>query len=135
MTRISIRPKKLADIEAALPGFKRVWERIKERTESDRRWPSGITFCDESTQVHMNDNESGHRFALDLRTMQLGADDYPLSGGEWAVQNTPQHDGAVAGIPDGMAVVDCVWNKYYKYFSITITVRPGAIPAQLTRAA
>lgn len=131
MNRISIRPKKVADVETALPGFKKIWPRIKERTESTRRLPSSIAFQDESEQVHMNDDESGHRFALDLRTMTLADEDYPLSGGEWAIHGTPQRDSAVAGIPDGMAVVDCVWNKHWGYFSMTITVRPGAIPAQL----
>lgn len=130
MARINVQVKKIDDAEKALPGFANLWKQIKAETGTRCRGPKGIEFRDEPTKLYLNDGELCRRFGLDLRTMEL-SDAVHVSSGEWAAHGGANHDGEVGEIPDGCAVLDCVWHDYYRYFSVTVTVRKGAIPAQI----
>lgn len=130
MARISIQVRKIDDAEKALPGFAKLWKALKAETDTRCRAPKGITFTDEPQRLCLNDGELCRRFALDLRTMALSGALH-VSGGEWAAHGGSNNDSAIDEIPDGFAVLDCVWHDYYRYFSVTLTVRKGAIPQQL----
>jgi hypothetical protein len=113
--------KKLADVEALLPGFAKIWKEIKADTTTRQRAPKSITFTDRADPVFLHDHECGRRYALDLATMKL-CGRLHVSGGEWAVHAGSNNDQAVRGLPGNAAVVSVAWNDYYRSFSVTVQV-------------
>lgn len=130
MASQSFRVKKMAELEALLPGFKAVWPALKAACGSSQRCPKSVTFTDTPSPVYPNDSDCCKRFALDLRDMSLSASVH-VSCGEWAVHAGPNHDGAVAGVPSTHAVLTCVYNDYYRSFSMTVLV--SALPKSLAK--
>ncbi len=130
MSTIRIQIKKTADLDGAIPGLAKLWTQIKAGTGTRCRAPKSLTITDDARPEYLNDGEMGRRYALDLRTMAL-SESLSMSSGEWAAHGGSNHDEEMRGIQDGAALVSCVWHDYYRYFSITIQVAKGAIPAQL----
>lgn len=126
------RLRKIADAEAFLPGIAAIWPQIKAECRTSARRITGITITDRADPVCADDGELVRRFSLDLATMTLGDASHHVSTGEWAIANTGA-ERAVADVPDGAAVLTCMWHDYHHYFSIELQVRPGAIPAQLAK--
>lgn len=131
MARQSFRTPKLADLETLLPGFRGLWPALKAACGTSQRAPKGVTFTDEPAPVYPNDHDCCQRFALDLRDMTLSASAH-VSCGEAAAHGGSNNDGAVREIPTTHALLTCVWNDYYRYFSLTVQV--SKLPAQLAAA-
>lgn len=134
MSEITIKVSKMSDAEKALPGFRAIWKTIKEVTRTTQRGPKSLRFSDQAQSLCLNDGECARRFALDLATMELSERSFHVSSGEWACHAGSNNDEEVRGVPNGFALLDCIWNDYYRYFSIRVQVAPGAIPAQLNAA-
>ncbi len=130
MTTLTIRPRKLAELEVALPGFVKIWKKIQADTGTKKRCPSTVTFVDEARAMYMNDSSCGRRYALDLVTMTLSEGRH-VSAGEWAVGARNNPDKAVTGVANGQALISCEWNDYYHSFMIEIQVAVGALPKEL----
>lgn len=130
--RITVKTRKAADLDAALPGLSKVWKQIKATCGTSQRTPKSLTFTDAPQQMMLDDGYLGRRFALNLVTMELSEGSYHVSSGEWAVHAGSNNDQAIEGIPNGMAVIDCEWHDYYGVFMMTVQVARGAIPAQLS---
>lgn len=124
--------KKLADLETLLPGFSKIWPKMKAACGTTQRCPKSVTFTDTPEPVYANDNDSCKRFALDLRDMSLSPSVH-VSCGEWAVHAGRNHDGAVQGVPENQAVLTCTYNNYYRTFSMTVLV--AKIAGQLAEKA
>lgn len=127
MATQSFSTKKLADLDALVPGFSKVWKQIKAETGTKKRCPSSVSFTDQARPMCLNDSSLGRRFALDLVSMKLSAGQH-VSAGEWAVSASKNPDGALQGVPNGAALISCEWNDFYGFFSIDIQVSEGSVP-------
>jgi hypothetical protein len=134
MARITVRVRKLADLDQAIPGLADVWRQIKAACNTVQRTPKSLCIADEPRKMILDDGWIGRRFALDLRTMELSETVLHVSAEDGAAHGGDNHDRAVEGIPNGAAVIDCEYNDYHRSFLMTVTVAKGAIPAQLTAA-
>lgn len=123
--------KKLADVEALLPGFRKMWPALKDACHSSQRCPRSITFTDESRPLYLNDGEWAKRFALDLRDMSL-SESVHASAGEWAIHGGSNNDRPVVGIPSTHALLTCVVHEYYRSFAVEVQV--AALPQALPEA-
>ena len=131
MAQITVRPRKLSELDAAIPGLAAVRRAVKTRTQVQVRVPKTLTITDESRSMHLNDGESGRRFGLDLQTMELSEAALFVSSGEWTCHGGPQNTQPIGEAPNAYALVDCVWHDYYGTFLLTIQVRPGALAREL----
>ena len=130
MTKIELSKPKLSECEAALPGFKKIWEKIKARTESTQRSPKRLIFQDEAEKVYAPfDGDSIYRFGLDLTTMELSEGTY-VSSGENAINSGGKENTVLP--PENCATIDCIFSDYRRSFKMVITVRPGMMPKQVT---
>ncbi len=120
--------RKLADIEALLPGFKGVWERMKTECGTRQRCPKSVSFTDTPSRVYPNDFDCAKRFALNLENMRLSTSVH-ISAGEWACHAGPNNDGAVSDVPENMALITCTYNDHYRTFSMQIQVKK--LPPQI----
>jgi hypothetical protein len=120
--------RKLADIEVLLPGFKAVWGKMKSECGTSQRCPKSVSFTDTPSGVHPNDYDCAKRFALNLVDMKLSSSVH-ISAGEWAVHAGPNNDGAVSAVPENMALITCLYNDYYRSFSMYVQVKK--IPQQI----
>lgn len=119
--------RKAADLDTVIPGLAAVWKAIKAETRTSKRVPQTVTVTDEAWSMLLNDGESGRRFGLSLRSMELSDRALHVSSGEAACHAGSNNDQAIDGIPDGFALIDCTWHDYYKTFSIVIQVSKGAV--------
>jgi len=126
----SKRIKKLADLDALVPGLAKVWPAIKKACVTSQRCPKLVYITDDASSPAPDDHDLCRRFALDLRTMKLGASVH-VSCGEWAIANRGGVDRRVEGVPDGAAVLTCTWNDYYRSFTMEIQVAAGALAKEL----
>jgi len=132
MSTTTFKTKTLADLDAVIPGFSKVWKQIKAECGTKKRCPSSLTITDRAASMALNDSSLGQRFALDLQTMKLSGGLH-VSGGEWAIHSGDNHDKPVDGVPNAAAVISCEWNDFYGFFSIDIQVADGAIAKQLPK--
>ncbi len=131
MTTLRIQIQKIADLDAVIHGLAAIWRLIKADTNTKVRCPKGVTVTDEPQRLYLDDGQCARRYPLNLATMELGVG-VSVSSGEWAVHAGPNHTESIDGVPNAAAVIDCVWHDYFRYFSVTVTVAKGAIPAQMT---
>ena len=131
MATIHVTTKKLADLDAAIPGLAKVWRQIKDDIGSKIRCPKRLTVRDEAAEMYLIDGECGRRYALDLANMTLGGY-LPVSSGEWRCHAGPLHEERIEGVPNAAAVVEVSWHEYYRAAYLSIQVASGAIPAQLS---
>jgi hypothetical protein len=130
-TTTMLNVKTIADLDQAVPGLGTVWREIKRRIETRVRCPNSLWLREEPAPMHLNDGESGCRFAVDLATMTLSDESLSASSGEWACHGGSNHDEAVDDVPGAAALVEVVWHDYYRYASLTLQVAPGALRRQL----
>jgi hypothetical protein len=123
--------KTIADLDKAVPGLGNVWREIKRRVETPIRCPKSLWLRETPEPMHLNDGESGRRYALDLATMTLSDRSLDVSSGEWACHGGSNNDEAVDGVPATSALIEFVWHDYYRYGWLTLQVAPGALRRQL----
>ena len=131
--RMEFEARKLSDLDSILPGLDGVWKAIRKKIDTKVRCPKRVYLTDEPNAVHMNDGESGRRFALELSRMELSDSNLSVSSGEWACHGGDNNDREINEIPNGFALVDAVWHDYYRYAVLTVVVAPGALTAQLKK--
>ena len=131
MAHIHISTKKLADLDAIIPGLAKVWKAIKAEIGSSIRCPKGVTLTDVPAEFYLSDGECGQRYALDLTTMSLGEKSLSVSSGEWRIHGGARNEESVDAVPNAAAVVNLAWQEYYRCASMTVQVAPGAIPSRL----
>lgn len=124
---VSFKCSKMADVEALLPGFKKIWPEIKSMTGTSQRCPKRVRFTNYPEKVYLNDGEMGKRFALNLATMEISGS-YHISSGEWACHGGSNNDQEVDEVPVNMAMVTCEYHDYYKMFTMTVQVNPANMP-------
>lgn len=129
--RASFRIKKLAEVEALLPGFKSMWPALKAACGTTQRAPKSVTFTDEPSRACPSDYDSCKRFALDLRDMTL-SNSLHISAGEWACHAGSNNDESVTSVPTTHALLTCTYNDYYRSFSLDVQV--AELPKQLASA-
>ena len=128
--KVELSKPTIAECEAALPGFRKIWEKIKKRTESSQRAPKRLILQDEPEKLWaIYDSDCLYRFGLNLETMELSGGTY-VSSGEDAI-NSGGKENAVSP-PRNMATVDCVINDYHRSFKMIVTVSEGMMPKQIT---
>lgn len=123
--------KTIGDLDKAVPGLGNVWREIKRRIETPIRCPKSLWLRETPAPMHLNDGESGRRYALDLATMTLSDTSLDVSSGEWACHGGSNGDEAVDGVPAGSALIEIVWHDYYHYAWLTLQVAPGALRRQI----
>ncbi len=131
---MNLQIKKLADLDAAVPGLGNVWRELKARIGTRCRCPKSLTIREAPAPMHLNDGECGARAALDLATMTL-SEHHRVASGEWACHGATNHDQAVGGVPTTSAILDVVWHDYYRYAGLTLQVADGAIRRQVNGSA
>jgi hypothetical protein len=129
MQRIPV--KTIGDLDKAVPGLGSVWREIKRRIDTPIRCPKSLWLRETPEAMHLNDGESGHRYALDLATMTLSSRSLDVSSGEWACHAGSNGDQAVEGVPATSALIEIVWHDYFHYAWLTLQVAPGALRRQL----
>lgn len=121
-----------AEVEMAIPGFKKLWKAIKAETGTKVRSPKSVTLSDKAEAMMPNDSSCCRRYAVDLTEMKIVGRVH-VSAGEWAATSS-NPDKAVNGVPDGAALIDCEWNDFYRFFSVRVQVREGAISTKMLGA-
>lgn len=91
---MNLQIKKIADLDAAVPGLGNVWRALKAHVGTRCRCPKSLTIRETPVPVHLNEGECGARAALDLSSMTL-AEPRHISSGEWACHGGSNHDQAV----------------------------------------
>ena len=130
MPKVELSKPSLAECEMALPGFRKIWDKIKKRIVSSQRAPKRLIFQDEAEKLwSVYDSDALYRFGLNLETMELSGGIY-VSSGEDAI-NSGGKENAVTP-PKNMATVDCVVNDYRRAFKMIVTVHPGMMSKHLT---
>ncbi len=124
-TGFGVRIKKLSDVEAYWPAFRKAWPAIKAECATSQRAPKHVHFSDEPRGMMPNDDSCALRFAVDIETGKVLARVH-VSCGESALMNRGQEK-AIAGVPEGALLVSCEWNDYHRTFSMEIQSAPGAI--------
>lgn len=119
----------MAQLEAAIPHFRKLWKVIKTECHTTQGKPKYVSFTDEAYPVYGNDFDVAKRFVVDLATGTVLGNRY-VSCGEGAINNG-NASAAVTSVPPGHAVVDCIYSEYYRTFSMTFQVAPGTLVQDL----
>jgi hypothetical protein len=126
----TLRIKRILDLDLFVaPGFTELWRKIKASCRTSVRCPKSVTVTDEPTAMYPDDDACARRFAVDLHTMAILGEVHVSCGG-WAISNRGQDKGVIA-IPNGQAVVSCEWSDFHRYFSMTVEVPKGTLPAEI----
>lgn len=118
----------LAQIEAAFPGFRKLWPQIKEACGTTQRAPKSIYFTDVAEPVYGNDYDVARRFLVELTGPKVLSSVH-VSCGESAINNGNRS--AAVEVPTNHAVITCTFNDHYRCFSMDVQVAKGSLVADL----
>jgi hypothetical protein len=119
--KITIKVKRGADLDAAMPGLLALWRAIKADTGSRVARPT-LTLTDEPSPMYPDDSSCARRYLVDVERMRIVSRVH-VSCGEWAGPHEKTQ--GATGLPKGLAIADCEWNDYYRSFSLRVQVAAG----------